>query len=224
MSGGSRALATALLAWMLLPSPALGVENDFTLWPGVLTSVGITQDLSASLLLQPRLANDASELQTMVVRTWLAVKPLDWLELAAGYDFIPLLEPVYVVQHRAWPQVSLSHRWSRLSAGNRTRLEFRFIENVSPVALRLRNATRFTLSQEAGPWYGVGSEEVFFDLNDAAPIRPGFAENRLFVGVGRHLGDVVRLEGGYQMRYVDLPLGDVIQHTLLLTLFLDVNR
>lgn len=212
-----------VFALVLLPCWARAAENDFQIWPGLQTRMGLSERVSANLLLQLRLGEDASEVQTTVVRAWLAAKPIAWLELAAGYDFIPLIEPVYVAQHRVWPQVTLARRWAELSASNRTRLELRFIDGLGTTALRLRNATRLAHALGGGPWYVVGSEEFFFDLNDAGIIESGFAENRLFLGAGRRFGARFRLEGGYQMRYIDLALRDLIQHVLQFTLSFDAS-
>jgi hypothetical protein len=219
------ALLVALLV-VLVPTPcwAGAAEHDFQLWPGLQTRLLLTDRVSAGLLLQLRFGDDASQLRTPVVRSWLAAKPLSWLELAVGYDFIPLIEPVYVAQHRAWPQITLARRWAEISASNRTRLELRFIEGLSTTALRIRNGTRLVHSLRGGPWYGVLNEEFFFHLNHAGPIEPGFAENRLFLGAGRRLADRFRVEGGYQMRYLDLPGRDEIQHTLLFTVSFAANQ
>jgi hypothetical protein len=131
--------ATALATFFLIASPARATDQDFQLWPGFQARVRFTESVSANALLQLRFGDDASELRAGLVRTWLGVRPRPWLELAAGYDFFPRIEPEYIWQHRVWPQATLFKRWSRLSANNRTRLELRFVEGVDPVGVSLRN-------------------------------------------------------------------------------------
>lgn len=206
-----------------MPLPGRAAESDFAFWPGLLTKLGTTERTSANLLLQVRLADDASEVQNTLVQAWFEARPRPWLELALGYSFIPLIEPTYVSQHRVWPQVTLSRRGARFAGSNRSRLELRFIEGLDPTAVRLRNGTRFTRTLGGGPWYVAVSDEVFFNLNDAGAIETGFAENRFFVGGGRKLDEQLRVESGYQMRFVDLPARDLIQHTLVLTLAFDAK-
>jgi hypothetical protein len=67
-----------------------------------------------------------------------------------------------------------------------------------------------------------GSDELFVNVNQltGAP-RAGVDQNRLFVGVGRHIGEKVRVEGGYQMQLINRrnPTPDRLNHVILVSLF-----
>jgi len=221
--GRGRAVAGAALALALFATapPARAVENEAALWSGATGRLQLLDPLSANLMLQLRFGDDVSELQSTLVRFWLTGTIRPWVEVSAGYDWLPLLKPVFVDQHRAWVEARFSRRMRGLHASNRTRIEARFIEDISPVAWRLRNGTRLTHPIGSSRFYAAASEEVFIDLRDAGPIPAGFAENRLFFGVGLKTGRHTRAEAGYQMRYVVLPARDLIQHTLMLTFQLD---
>jgi hypothetical protein len=179
-------------------------------------SVRFAERYSANLLVELRFEDDISQLGTLIARPWLAVRPLPWLDLAVGYDYIPRFEPISVDQHVVWEQVALSRGFGRLDIDNRFRFEQRFIEHVDEVALRIRNRIRVTHPLGETRWYAVGQDEIFFQLNTLGPvIRSGFAENRVFVGLGRRLGDHAHIEAGYRLRYIDVPvLDDVIHHVI----------
>jgi hypothetical protein len=212
----------ALAAAILIAPPAGATEHDFQIWPGVQASLGLTDTVSANVFLQTRFGDDASELSAALVRGWLAVKPRPWLELGAGYDYLPVLEPVDVRQHLVWPQVKLLGNGSRLSVSNRTRFEARFVDGLDEVGLSLRNRTHVAHPLGDTRWYVTACEEVFFQLRDVAPaLNAGFGENRVFLGLGRRFGEHVRAVGGYQLRYINAA--DAIQHVLMLTLFLDAR-
>ena len=75
------------------------------------------------------------------------------------------------------------------------------------------------------PWYLVGSDEVFVNLNNQGegPVS-GFEQNRLFTGVGVHLGGHLRAELGYLWRWERKRSGpDRSDHVISVNLFFDTR-
>jgi hypothetical protein len=90
--------------------------------------------------------------------------------------------------------------------------------------MRLRNQVRVTYDLGESPYYLAVSDEPFYNLNDRprGPVA-GFAENRLFVGVGKRINRFTRVEVGYMNQYKNNRTGgpDKSNHVLLASLNFD---
>jgi hypothetical protein len=114
----------------------------------------------------------------------------------------------YISKHAAadetmpWQEVSHSWKFSnRLVLGNRFRLEQRIIDDVSGVVFRGRFRINASYPIGKSGMYLTGSEAVWWNMNEKENgPKEGFDQNRLFGGLGWHVGKKLRFELGYQWR------------------------
>lgn len=215
-------LAPILGLALAAASPARAAEELGALWFTAQLHAPLTDRLSAHLLLQPRIGDDFSELARIVVRPWLQASFSHGLAGALGYDAHVIVEPRSLLEQRAWQQLSFRHSWAPTRANARFRLEQRFFEGSNEVALRARFLIGFAVPLSWSVEL-VARNEFFVNLNETGVIRrTGYRENRLFGGFARRLGGRTRGEVGYQMQWVGLPGSDLVNHTLMLGLAVDL--
>jgi hypothetical protein len=91
----------------------------------------------------------------------------------------------------------------------------------------MRHQIKITRQLGGTRWYLVSSEEPFFNLNspEHGPVR-GFSQNRLFIGIGRQLGEAVRMECGYMNQFKNGRHGkpDEFNHVLVAQLSIDLRK
>jgi hypothetical protein len=213
------ALAAALL---LVPAEIHATDDDFQLWPVARVNHAVDEDWSISLMARGRFDEDASHEKDVLLRpyaSWTIVQgvPLvDSLTVMAGYDYLHSFDGRN--EHRPWQSVHHAFERGRFRFVHRVRLDERLIEGVSPTILRLRY--RLSASRPIGDsdWYGLASEELFVNLNDAdeGPL-DGFEQNRVRFGVGRHLFGRLRAEGGYEFQFARRRTApSVLRHVVFL--------
>ncbi len=112
-----------------------------------------------------------------------------------------------------------------LVIGNRFRIEERFIQHVSGVVVRGRYRLNLAHPLWNTPFYAVGWDEIFINLNDQheGPTH-GYEQNRLFGGIGVHVGSYLRMDVGYLWRHLDRRSGPSSNdHILSITLSATTN-
>ena len=103
----------------------------------------------------------------------------------------------------------------------RTRLEERFLEGSSDMAVRARQMVRVNAPLGRG-FVAIGTSELFVNLNSAdwGP-RAGFDQLRLFGGIGVPIARGLWIEAGYMNQYVARHArADRMNHNISLTLSL----
>lgn len=158
--------------------------------------------------------------------TWLILRPifgyqaLPWLSAWAGYAFNAILynEPSLrsvknVTEHRIFEQIAIAHSHGRWSFKLRTRLEQRYRSRGpgSPDqsgggtawAIRFRQMAQANFTMLQGkPWLLVAWDEVFVNCNATEYVtKPGFNQNRAFVGIGYGPDESVLAQLGYLNQY-----------------------
>jgi hypothetical protein len=130
-------------------------------------------------------------------------------------------------EHRVWQQLT----WGRtIDAGavfSRTRLEQRWLETGDDVGWRLRQFLRLARPVSEGSHLAWRFwDEGFFDLNDTDwGAHSGFAQNRLFAGLGWTFEDAehLTLEFGYLNQLIyRRSADDSMNHVLALTLLVSL--
>ncbi len=212
----------AALALAGTPTPALALDHDLQSW-----SLFIAQGYAAPKFrwygeVQPRVGNDVSELDRLLVRGALGYQLTPAVSLWGGYAWTPLFAPEFKDEHRPFEQLLVENRFGPLFLINRTRFEQRFIEGADGPSLRARHMLRGVVRLGEGSPLGVALyDEVFFTLNQpsGAPRR-GFDQNRAFVGPNYKLSDVVQVELGYMNNFVNrpAPAEDRMNHNLVFML------
>ena len=81
-------------------------------------------------------------------------------------------------------------------------MEERFIQNVSGVLPRLRLLQHLShpIGESRNYWTGFGAIRLNLDEKGQGPVS-GFEQSRIFVGLGRHIGERIQFEGGYLWQY-----------------------
>lgn len=192
----------------LAPTPALArdeVDEDLQLW--VLTSATFVLDagpvkLVPYLELQPRLDDDAQDLEEVQLRTALLVRFGPGFWAGPGFVWSSLHEPSYVPEYRAYQEVG----W-RLQGGAgftpvvRLRAEQRVLHAVDPVSHRVRLRLGFEVPiTKLGdvPLGLVVWDEVFANLNDVEDgPREGYQLNRAFAGLSFRVLPQLEVQVGY---------------------------
>ena len=120
------------------------------------------------------------------------------------------------IEHRVFQQ----YLWNGTGAGGaiavRVRVEQRFIEANSGVAVRLRQQIRYSRPLAAGSRFAfVASDEIMFHANETTRYDRGLDQNRVFVGLSRALNGGVRVEAGYLNQFSHSRTGpDRVNHVL----------
>jgi hypothetical protein len=115
------------------------------------------------------------------------------------------------VEQRVFQQFLWAARRGALSASLRTRLEQRFTEGNSGVAVRLRQQLRLAHPIGASRFSLVGWDELFVHLNDTSRFPRGVDQNRAFVGVSHPAGST-RVEVGYLNQMIVAGTPDRMNH------------
>lgn len=217
------ALAIALCA----ATPARAqTREDFQIWTAAFVTGQLLPDTpSPSLWLdvQPR-RGDAGTV--LIVRPGVGAILAPWISVWAGYAWVPVFTDAtggVAHEHRIWEQVILQFRTDfGLSFQSRTRLEQRFSDQGGDVASRLRQFVRFEWQPDpAFPLGIVVTDEIFFGFYDTDwPTQTGFDQNRLYAALAVHtLDELLRIEAGYMLVYLERSPLDAIQHALSVNAF-----
>lgn len=119
------------------------------------------------------------------------------------------------VEHRVFQQVSWSGRLAGISLGLRTRVEQRFLEDDSRMAVRLRQAARLTRPLAASSTLSlVIADEVMAHVGTTSRVRRGFDQHRVFVGVRRTITPRTAVEVGYVNQYLRTLASSRMSHVL----------
>jgi hypothetical protein len=144
--------------------------------------------------------------------------------LLGGLFWSPHFDKKVDNERMLWQQLSYSRKFDRVTIQNRFRPEEVWRNSYQGCEVRLRNQLRVTYDLGRSSYYLAASDEPFYNLNDRphGPVT-GFAENRLFVGVGKRLNRFTRVEIGYMNQYKNNRTGgpDKSNHVLLASLNFD---
>jgi hypothetical protein len=129
-------------------------------------------------------------------------------------------------EHRIWQQLTWSKTLNPIVFSIRSRLEQRFVETGSETGWRFRQFFKLEYPFPFEPRLSLlGADELFFNLNNTDwGADSGFAQNRLFGGVGWKFDTKGRLkaEAGYLNQFIDKVSGDDrMNHIFFVALFLN---
>jgi len=203
----------AVLALSLLTTlgvgalPARASDTDLQQWTQLTFQTDLSKQWIAFFEVQPRLGDDVSELNRLIVRPAIGYRLRPNVSIWQGYGWTPQFSPEFRDEHRSFQQLLMEHRVHKTDVVNRTRLEQRFIEDAGGTSVRLRHMVRLVHPLTSNrKWSLVGSDEVFWNLN-STPNGPeaGFDQNRLFFGVNHRVNPQLQVEAGYLINQIDAP-------------------
>lgn len=220
-----RFLAGLSLTLIVLTSGAKawadGTKEDVSLWVPVTLELPVNEKVSTSLQLEGRWNNTIQDIAGLRIIPGVEYDLNQHVSLSATYGWYPNFDDGMITnEHRLQQEVELSTTWRKVSVSLAQRLEERFIEGAQGTAFRTRTQLTFRVPLKNGPWYLVGWEDLRFNLNSSTGgPQAGFDQNRVFVGLGRVMGQAT-VEGGYQLRYANSSDSDPdnLDHILLLRL------
>lgn len=197
-----------LISWLgcIGIASAADTVSDNNLWINANTSGKLTEKVLAYAEIQPRLVDDSSQLGAAMYRVALGYAMTDKWSLWAGYGLIHFNYPDHFLENRTYLQSTYNFNYDKWSVSNRSRFEFRRLEDRAETALRLRHQIRSLYEiHEANKIFFVLWDELFYHLNTVPGTNhKGFDQNRIFGGVGHKFGEKLNhfFEVGYLNQYI----------------------
>ena len=205
----SALLLSLAAATFLFPSESIAQRTDFQAWTLVTTNISLDADKKWFFYMeaQPRVGNDVSRLERILIRPAAGYNINKSVSLFLGYGWTPTFsnseyESDFRNENRIWQQILISHSDFGLDWQHRIRQEQRMIDDASGVSNRtrylLRGSYKFCDSDD---WGITGYNELFVNLNsvERGP-RAGFDRDRFFLGPFYTSG-AGRYEVGYLGEY-----------------------
>jgi hypothetical protein len=179
--------------------------HDFQIWTPVYLTVNFTDKIQGWYEAQPRFGDDASQVNQLLLRTALGYTFADHWSIWQGYAWTPDIEPTFKTENRLYQQLLYVQKFPAIEIMSRTRLEERWIEDVSGTAVRFRTLLRGKVPLgHQGQWAYVVQDEIFFNMN--SPTNgpdSGLDQNRVFVGINRSINKHLNVDMGYQFRFIN---------------------
>ncbi len=222
-----------LLALMLASTHMFGaaapsfanVEHDLQLWTPVTFDARIYRNLRGYLEVNPRIGDNITQMNQLLIRPALQYKVNEGCSLFAGYLWGTTYQNGDVLhENRLWEQVLFDKDIKRLSIINRTRLEQRMFPHLADTGNRLRHMLK--LEYDLNPkLYLVASDELFINLNSVKNgPQGGIDQNRIFAGVGVRPIPKTRVEIGYQFQYINrTDQFDIGNHAIMVQTFIGIK-
>ena len=207
------------------PKKIFAGTHDFQIWTPVYLTVNFTDKIQGWYEAQPRFGDDASQVNQLLLRTALGYTFTDHWSIWQGYAWTPDIEPKFKTENRIYQQLLYAQQFPAIKMMSRTRLEERWIKDVSGTAVRFRTLLRGQVPLgNQGRWGLVLQDEIFFNLN--SPTNgpdSGLDQNRAFVGINRSLNKHMNVDVGYQFQSINTDDSGVFndkRSILLLQIFL----
>lgn len=226
--------AMLFLAFVSSSSTARAQTKDDTgLWVMLMMEGGLGKQgeqpsrLRWWLDIQPRYLDNTSGLKQGLFRPGIGYATSErtsaWLGYARIYTGTDIGQSSN--EDRIWQQFLWKPQVGAFGFQSRTRLEQRFLDTGSETGWRFRQFVKASWSLPGDSRFSLaGYDEVFLNMNETDwGQRIGFAQNRLFLGVGIKLGESRRtkLEVGYLNQRIDGVTNDRMNHILSINLFLN---
>lgn len=200
------------------PAEVRGLETDTQAWQLLFVQGSLSERLRAYFEVQPRISNDVSRADRVLVRPALGYQISKQSTVWLGYLWNPSLQGSRLDEHRAWQQLTHETPLSSVALINRTRLEQRFLPGTEEPAVRLRHMVRalVPLTDDA-VWSVAVWNEFFLNLTKShASPAAGFDQNRFFAGPSLKPAAWLRVEPGYLANLINNPGSDRLNHTFFI--------
>ncbi len=211
------------LAWTAVPPATAQTVTDGRVW----TALGVqgrTREGSPvrwAMDSQFRMRDGIETADLFSVRGTLGRDLASGFGLGGGYGVtlgFPSLGDTQV-EHRAFQQVQWNGPAAGGTLGLRTRVEQRWLEDDSRIAVRIRLSARLTRPLAPSARLSlVLVDEVMAHVGETARVRRGFDQHRVFAGVRRTLTSRTALEIGYVNQYVRTQTSSRMSHVLSATI------
>ena len=105
-------------------------------------TVNFTDKIQGWYEAQPRFGDDASQVNQLLLRTALGYTFAENWSIWQGYAWTPDIEPKFKTENRIYQQLLYAQKFPAIKMMSRTRLEERWIKDVSGTAVRFRTLLR----------------------------------------------------------------------------------
>ena len=195
-----RLLFALLLLGSVAPGQA-GTNNDFQQWTLLFVNHHLDNNWSASMQVENRLRDDASEVDKQIYKPGGYYAFTDTLKLGVGYKYVHKKDS----PDEQDPWQELFYNPAPLGNWNwahQFRMEQRTGSSIDGVVHRARYLLHLSYPLGDGPWYLAAQEAVRFNLSskDSGPV-DGFEQSRLYFGAGRRMSKKLKVEVGYLWNY-----------------------
>lgn len=211
-----------------MPIMPVPLVHDYGAWLPVSVKLPVYKHVQFFCEVQPKFRRSQHpQLEDCEVRPGFGYRFNDKWSAFAGYFFSPHFDKNHTEDKRLWQQCTYSRKLESITFSSRVRLEETWRKTWEGPSVRVADQLRITRKIGASSYYTIVSDEPFINLNSPAngPMR-GFAENRLFVGIGKNLNSCTRVEFGYLNQYKNsrTARADLVNHVLLAQLSLDFTN
>lgn len=200
-------------------------EHDMGGWIPITVRFPIRRRLQGYFEVQPRWQrNHESKFSENIIRTGLGYEFSKSISVFGGYYYSAHYDPELNHENRLWEQITFSRKFGAYSVQSRLRMEESWRPKYEGCSIRIRNQLRVTRDIAKTPYYVAVSDEPIINLNSPEDgPRGGFAQNRLFIGVGKKINSFTRIEVGYLNQFRNSPgkKPDIMNHALVAQVSLD---
>jgi len=230
----------AACAFSLIVPDCGHAEEDFRIWEnmtGIINLGAVDKRLDKWRWWvegQGRFRDSGRAVDQGLARTGLGYQFAEKASIWLGFAYVGTYPQgrLNINEYRIWQQLLMTDNPSFGDLTSRTRLEQRFIQDISPVEWRLREFVRFSRPIYDGSAVSlVLWDEVFVRLNSTTPRTPfGFEQNRGFAGLGYTFSKQLRVEVGYMNQFLffrtiarrEQRFDQRINHILSISMFLNL--
>ena len=188
----------------LLPAIAAqaDTQNDFQQWSLMFVNHHLDNKWSASMQVENRLRDDASEVDKQIFKPGGYYAFSDTLKLGIGYKYVKKKDSKD--EQDPWQELFFNPApIGNFNWAHQFRWEQRTGGGIDGVVHRLRYLLHLTHPLgESGKYYLAAQEAVRFNASskDSGPV-DGFEQSRLYFGIGRKMSKILKIEVGYLWNY-----------------------
>ncbi|MEP4484912.1 MAG: DUF2490 domain-containing protein [Halioglobus sp.] len=200
-------------------------NNDFQQWSLIFVNHHINDKWSASMQVENRLRDNASERDKQVYKPAGYYQFTDTLQLGVGYKYVRK----YNAADEQDPWQELFYRPVSTSAFDwvhQFRLEQRTGDSIDGVVPRLRYLLHVSHPLgDSKEYYWAAQEALRFNAasKDTGPV-DGFEQSRLYFGVGKRVSHKLKVEVGYLWNYQRIrDANNLSNHVLRLQFLVDTQ-
>jgi len=213
------------LAILSITPARAGTNNDLQQWSLIFVNHHLTDKWSASMQVENRLRDDASEVDKQIYKPAGYYLFTDTLQLGVGYKYVRKHDSAD--EQDPWQE--LFYRpvsTSKFDWVHQFRLEQRTGKSIDGIVSRLRYLIHVSHPLgDSDEYYWAAQEAVRFNAasKDSGPV-DGFEQSRLYFGVGKKVTRKMKIEVGYLWNYQRIRDGnDLSNHVLRLQFLVDTK-
>lgn len=158
--------------------------------------------------ISPRLKNNLTDMDVVVLRSQLGFKATQNLTLSLGYDWRRRFNTQGSYENRIWQQIDFDKSYGRHSLASRLRLEERIVESHN-FRLRLRPRLGYGYQITDSFSVEVSDEMIFSFVGDN-----NFEQNRILLNFRKQVNENIALNLGYQLQHY-FSNRNLINHALV---------